>query len=190
MDISDTIIPRSDQLNAEDLLAGPRTVTITGVEAGSSEQPVFIHLAEVEGRTFRPSKTVRRVLASAWGVEAAAWIGRSMTLYRDPDVKFGGEQVGGIRVSHLSHLDGPLTLALTTTRGKRARTVVQPLVVPVARDWAHEIASATTEDELRAIWAESDKGAAIADLIRRRKAEITPPADVDELPGADEGVAR
>jgi hypothetical protein len=50
-----------------------------------------------------------------------------MTLYRDPAVKFGGMDVGGIRVSHLSHIDKPLSVALTVSRGKRAPYVVQPL---------------------------------------------------------------
>ncbi|NKU61704.1 hypothetical protein GS891_00190 [Rhodococcus hoagii] len=49
-----------------------------------------------------------------------------MTLYRDPAVRFGGQDVGGIRVSHLSHIDKRLTLALTVTRGRRAPYVVEP----------------------------------------------------------------
>jgi hypothetical protein len=35
--------------------------------------------------------------------------------------------VGGLRISHLSHIPKPLSLALTVTRGKRAPYVVQPL---------------------------------------------------------------
>lgn len=134
MDISNTIVPRSDQLNAEDLLTGPRTFTVDKVSKGSAEQPVDVHLVESPGRPFRPSKTVRRILVAAWGPDAAAYAGRRMTLYRDPDVKFGGLDVGGIRVSHLSHIDKPLTLALTVTRGKRQAYVVQPLTeAPPAR---------------------------------------------------------
>lgn len=129
MDLTETIIPRSDQLNSEDLLTGPRTVTITEVRKGASaEQPVDIVLAEFgNGRPFKPSKTVRRILVAAWGKEANVYTGRRMTLYRDPSVRFGGSEVGGIRVSHLSHIDKPLSLALTETRGKRAKHVVQPL---------------------------------------------------------------
>ena len=59
MDISDTIIPRSDQINAEDLLAGPQTFTIEKVTKGSSEQPINIHLAELPGRPWRTSKSMR-----------------------------------------------------------------------------------------------------------------------------------
>lgn len=127
MDISDTIAPKSDQLNAEDLIAGPRTVTITDIRRGSADQPVDIVLAEFPGRAFRPSKTVRRILVVVWGAEADAYVGRRMTIYRDPKVKWSGQEVGGIRVSHLSHIEKPLTVSLTVTRGKREPHKVLPL---------------------------------------------------------------
>lgn len=129
MDLSETIEPRSDQMNAEDLLTGPRTFTITEVRKGSSaEQPVSIYLAEFpDDRPFKPSKTVRRILVAAWGKETSVYAGRRMTLYRDPAVKFGGQDVGGIRVSHLSHIERRLSIALTVTRGRRAPYVVEPL---------------------------------------------------------------
>ena len=50
-----------------------------------------------------------------------------MTLAGDPTVKFGGQQVGGIRVVALSHIDKPFTAALTATRGKRATYKVDAL---------------------------------------------------------------
>lgn len=127
MDITETLTPKSDQLNAEDLLTGSRTVTVEKVTKGSAEQPVDIHLVEFPGRPFRPSKTVRRIIVAAWGAETSVYTGRRMTLYRDPDVKFGGMDVGGIRVSHLSNIAKRMQIALTTTRGKRAPFVVDPL---------------------------------------------------------------
>jgi len=128
LDLTESIAPRSDQLNAEDMLTGPRTFTISEVRKGSSaEQPFDFHLAEFPGRPFKPSKTVRRILVHAWGADAAAYAGRRLTLFRDPDVRFGGQSVGGIRVSHLSHIDKQFTIALTETRGKRASHVVKPL---------------------------------------------------------------
>ena len=127
MDMTETIAPKSDQLNADDLIAGPRNVTVEKVTPGTPEQPVEIHLVEFPGRPFKPSKTVRRILVAAWGPDADAYSGRRMTLYRDATVRFGGSEVGGIRISHLSHIDRRLTLALTTTRGKRAPFVVEPL---------------------------------------------------------------
>lgn len=127
MDITETLTPNSSQLNAEDLLAGPRVVTVEKVTKGSAEQPVDIHLAEFPGRPFRPSKTVRRLIVAAWGPETSNYTGRKMLLYRDAAVKFGGMEVGGIRVSAMSHLDAPVRVALTTTRGKRAFFTVEPL---------------------------------------------------------------
>jgi len=127
MDLTETIAPRSDQLNADDLMSGPRTVTITEVTAGNAEQPVNVHLAEFPGRPFKPSKSMRRVMVAAWGPNTSPYAGRRMTLYRDPTIRFGKDEVGGIRISHMSHLDKRLTLALTVTRGKRAPYTVQPL---------------------------------------------------------------
>lgn len=127
MNITDTIVPNSAQINAEDLLSAPVTVTITEVERGSTEQPVFIHVAEFPGRTYRPGKSMRRVLVAAWGAEASAYKGRRLTLFNDPTIRFGKDVTGGIRISHMSHLEKPLTVALTVTRGRRAPFTVQPL---------------------------------------------------------------
>ena len=126
VDIAKAIEPRSDQQNYDDYVAGPRTVTVTEVDR-DKEQRVSIHLAEYPGRPFKPSKTNLRLIAQAWGTEAAAWAGRRMTLAGDPTVKFGGQQVGGIRVVALSHIDKPFTAALTATRGKRATYKVDAL---------------------------------------------------------------
>lgn len=157
MDITETLVPKSDQLNAEDLLTGPRTVTVEKVTKGSIEQPVDIHLVEFPGRPFKPSKTVRRLIVAAWGAEASNYTGRKLTLYRDPEIKFGPEKVGGIRVSHLSHIDKPLTISLTETRGKRKPHRIEPLAEvahpPAITDDAvaefeRDIAAANTTQEL------------------------------------------
>lgn len=127
MDLSDTIIPKSDQINADDLIAGPQTFTVREVKRGAAEQPVDIMLVETE-RAYRPSKSMRRVLVTAWGNEGAAYAGRKLTLYRDAEVRFGGDKVGGIKISHLSHIDGPLSVMLTATRGSRKPHAVAVLV--------------------------------------------------------------
>jgi hypothetical protein len=132
MNIENTIVPKSDQLNADDLIGGPRTITITGVKAGSAEQPVVINYQNDDGHPYKPGKSMRRVLVAMWGSEASAYVGRSLTLYRDPDVKFGGMDTGGIRISHATHIDAPFRIALTVTRGKRAPFTVQPLKIAPA----------------------------------------------------------
>jgi hypothetical protein len=122
-----TIEKKTDQLNYEDFLGGvTRIVTIAGVKAGTKEQQYDIAI-EGDQRVWRPAVTVLKLLVAAWSDEATAWTGRSAELYGDPDVTFGREKVGGIRVSRLSHIDAPVTANLTETRGKRKLHTVDPL---------------------------------------------------------------
>ena len=50
-----------------------------------------------------------------------------MTVFRDPSAKWAGEEVGGIRVSHLSHIDGPFKLALRESQKKTNLHLIEPL---------------------------------------------------------------
>ena len=139
MDISETLAANSAQQNYDEYLAGPKTVTVAEVTQGTVEQPVNVELVEFPGKPFKPAKSVRRVLAAAWGTDASKWAGRRLTIYGDPSVRYGGKEVGGLRVSHVSHIDKPITVALTVTRGKRAPFTVQPLpdappVPPIPED--------------------------------------------------------
>jgi hypothetical protein len=127
MDITATLEAKSSQLNTDDLIAGPKTITITKVSAGSAEQPVAVSFEGDGGKPWYPCKSMRRVLVAAWGADASQYVGRQVRLFRDPSVIYGGIAVGGIRVSHLSDLDGPLSIALTVARQKRSPYKVQPL---------------------------------------------------------------
>lgn len=135
-DMSDTIVPNSQQLNADDLLTGPITVTITGVSRGTPDQPVNV---AIDGghMPYRPAKSMRRVMIAAWGSKGSAWVGKRLTLFCDPTVTFGGVALGGIRISHMSGISGPLSLMLTTTRSKRKQYTVQPL--PGAETYPQEM---------------------------------------------------
>ena len=134
--LRDTIIPKSDQLNYDDLVAGTLTVRVVGLAAGSAEQPVIVRIEESATgkplRDFKPCKTMRRVLIAAWGDKGKAWIGKEMTLYGDGKVRFGGDEVGGIRIAAMSGIAETLRLKLTTTRSKRQEYVVKVLA-PTAK---------------------------------------------------------
>lgn len=163
-DLRSTIIPKSDQLNAEQLLGGPITVTVTDVRLGSGEeQPVIVHYEGEDGRPYKPCKTMRKVLIHAWGADGRAWIGRSMILYNDPAVRFGGEDVGGIRISHLSDIERDVRVSLTSTRGKKAKYEIRRLAqqqsganISGALD---AIAQAPTMADLQAIYTKSYRAA-------------------------------
>lgn len=170
VDIAKAIEPRSDQQNYDDLITGPRTVTVEAVDQ-DKEGRASIHLTEYPGRPFKPSKTNLRLIAQAWGTHAPDWTGRRLTLTGDPTVRFGGQQVGGIRVTALSHIEKAFTANLTTTRGKRAPYKVdvleaappqyaEPVPVPAfetvdeARDYyTHRQKAGASPDELQAIIA-------------------------------------
>jgi len=126
-DLSKTIAPKSDQMNADDLIGCTKTITVTKVSLLAGEQPIAINYEGDQGKPFKPCKSMRRVLVQLWGGDGNAYIGRSMTLYRDEKVKFGGADVGGIRISHLSHISEPVTLALTESKAKRRPYIVRPL---------------------------------------------------------------
>ena len=126
MDITDSLAPNSDQLDAIDLVGGARIFTVSEVSKGNAEQPVQVHLAEFP-RVWRPGKSMRRVLAAGWGTDASKWAGRRVELFCDPDVVFGGAAVGGTRISRMSHIDKALKVPLLIKRGKSAVFTVQPL---------------------------------------------------------------
>lgn len=127
-DMSGVIIAKSDQLNSDDLISGPITIKIRDVKIKSGEQPVSLFYEGDNDKPWKCCKSMARILVAAWGADAAKYIGRSLTLYRDPTVKWGGMEVGGIRVSHMSHIESEMMMALTATKGRKAPFTVKPLV--------------------------------------------------------------
>jgi hypothetical protein len=127
-DISDTLAPKSDQLDNIDLRGGPpRVFTVTGVDVRKgAEQPVTVHLAEFP-RPWKPGKNMRRVLAHCWGRESDGWTGKRVELYADETVKFGNETPGGTRIARLSHIDGPQSAPILLTQGRPGTYKVEPL---------------------------------------------------------------
>lgn len=170
-DMTQAIVPKSDQLNSDDLIAGPITIKISDVKIrGGQEQPVSIHYEGDNGKPYKPCKSMSRVLVDAWGADAKQYIGRSLTLYRDPSVKWAGMDVGGIRISHMSGIESARTMALTATKGSRKPFTVHPL-----EDWAEKIASASTLEELGRVWKACPDKTVHAAAKDARKAALTEP---------------
>lgn len=173
MDLAEAMAPKSDQMNGDDLLTAPRTLTIKAVRIVGGEQPVSIDFEEFP-RPWKPSKSMLRVLAdrAVWGPDETKWAGHRLTLFRNPDVKFGADKVGGIRVSHVSGISKKTAVVITMTRGKKAPYVVEPLPEsaptspPVAEETVARLA------ELRAEWK---------DATAERRTEIA--AEVKALEG-------
>ena len=185
MDITDALAPKSDQLDAVELV-NPRTFTIdTGSRLGTREGATVAEIRLVGfPRVWRPSKGMLDVLAKCWGTDGKAWAGRSVTLYNDPEVTFGKDKVGGIRISHLSHIDGPVTVMIRG-RGQGARKIawpVKPLTVaapppPPAAMSLEDVAATTDTGALRTAWQGSPPDVRAA--IEARVAEIAALAQGD-----------
>lgn len=180
-DLRPTIAPKSDQLNADDLLGTTLTIKITKVAlCPEPDQPVAVYFEGDGGKPYKPGKSMRRVMINAWGDESANYIGRRMTLFRDEKVQFGGHAVGGIRISHMSHIgDRDLTMALTSSRANRKPYTVQPLVggddAPVKATLADRVVS--FKEAVKEAPTVADKRA-----LRKRAAQLFKDIDKDDSP--------
>jgi hypothetical protein len=173
-DMTQTIAPKSDQLNADDLIGGPRTIEIAKVMlSGSAEQPVAVHFKGDGGKPYKPCKSMRRVMVRVWGGDGNAYVGRRMTIYRDDSVTWGGQAVGGIRISHMSGLKQPVTMALTATQKQRKPYRVEPLADAQADNGLAELRA-----RARPIYAELKKAAAKSDDDAQ---DLALRPDVDDL---------
>ena len=200
MDLTRMIAPKSDQKNADDFIAGPMTFTITAeIEYDSEQQPAGLVLDGDTAHPYKPCKSMGRVLTAAWGKES--YVGRRLTLFTDPTVKFGGQETGGIRISHMSDIPKTLKLNLTVKKGTKAPFIVAPLVeaarperapqpLPRAQGTeptAADVTACTDLDVLRD-WHQTS-GPERRAQIRARKAELTaaPTPAADEPTDADWG---
>ena len=179
--MTESLAPKSDQLDAVDLVGGPRTFTIENVTRHNAEQPFNFHLAEFP-RVWRPGKSMRRVIAAAWGTKASAYVGQRITLYCDNSVEFGGAAVGGSRISHMSGIDKPLKVPLLIKKGRSAIFTVQPLPDAPApkpapttpRDWRIEAAALTGNvDGLRALYMDAQAAGADTETLAHIKEQAT-----------------
>ena len=178
-DLSDTIIPKSDQLKADQLVAGSMNITVSSVtRSDSADQPVIVHYEGEAGRPFKPCKTMRKVLMYAWGKDGGEWTGRQMTLYNDPLVKFGGMDVGGIRISHLSHIERDIRVSLTSTKGKKALYEVKRMVSPARQErvQGEKVQTITLEQVIEISHLCADRGVSAARLLK--KAGVDDAADI------------
>lgn len=191
-DMSSVIIAKSDQWNADDFSGGARIFVIEDVSIKpGTEQPVSIKLVGSD-RVFRPCKTVSRILVAAWGADANEYRGRSIELYTDAGVTWGGMKVGGIRVSRMSDINAPLVIALQEKKGSRKMTTVQPLKVapavePLTLDSARVMLEATEDmASLEKTWKRRDMAPfrdKLAETLAFRKTQLAPVIAADAEQG-------
>lgn len=128
IDMSQHLTGKSDHLTADMLLAGPRELTVAAVVASpqGEDRPVEIRWRE-DALPWRPCLSMRRVLAAIWGGRTEPYVGRRLRLWRDPDVRFGSDLVGGIRIQAASHIETSQTVMVQVKRGRKAPIQIAPL---------------------------------------------------------------
>jgi hypothetical protein len=135
MDISQALVAKSDQLNASDLSGSPIVATIKDVRKGDAAKPVIVDLDGMDGRPWKPSKGMLRVIAHAWGTESDKWIGRLVKLANNPEVIYAGEKVGGVEVIAMSHIAADFTIPVRISQKKVKQHTVSVLAEPITEPW-------------------------------------------------------
>jgi len=216
-DLSQVIKPKSDQLNADDLVSGDLTIRIREVRVnqGAKEQPVAIFFDGDNGKPWKPCKTMARALTQLWGTcDSQQFVGRSVVLYNDPSVTWAGVKVGGIRIRAVSHMAEPTEIAVSKSKGQRALMRVGTInaevrqMAPAADEQdkfaAHTITTIGRAPDLEKFEAfvsgrqakvdalaepRPDLWQSVTDAIRARRIELTP-GDADHIPDAFEPEGR
>lgn len=131
VDIRAATKPKSDQLNYETFLTGPQTFTVSKVTPGDRDHPVFIHMNECPATPYKPSKGMLKCIAQpdGWGDKSSQWVGKSITLYGDPTVIYGGVEVGGIKVAALSDINSDYETLISARRGVRKPHLIKKIVI-------------------------------------------------------------
>lgn len=82
----------------------PKLVTIKGVEKvkfddrGQTKEKWVMHFRELDKPLMLNKTNITRTVRATNTDDVEDWTGKKIVLYFDPDVEFGGDVVGGIRV--------------------------------------------------------------------------------------------
>ena len=123
---------------------------------------------------------MRKILFGEWGTDGRQWINRSIKLYRDPEVKFGTEKTGGIRISNLSDIEKQAVYTLLVSKMKRQEFVINKLPTYPQADF----------DQKAAAWVEAIKTGKITldQVIEKASATgVLTAAQIEFLKGAING---
>jgi hypothetical protein len=154
LSMDDFTAAASDRVTADDLIGGPRVITITGVTGAVEEgkKRAIVNFEGDGGKPFKPCKTMARVMVGMWGKYPSKYIGRSLEIYCDPDVVFGGMATGGVRIKRASHIERDMVFLLSAKKGKKTSITVKPLQALAS---AKEAPAVKTEPSKAEAWTET-----------------------------------
>lgn len=130
IDMTKTAQAKSDQLNAIDLIGGPKTITISRVvEVNDEKQPInIVYEGGDAGRPWKPCLGMRRAMIQLWGKKGHEYVGKKVVLWNNPIVIYGGREAGGIEILKASGIDQAIKVKLVITRGKNREIIINPIV--------------------------------------------------------------
>lgn len=128
-----TLEAKSDQLNAVDIQGLDLVIRIRDVKLiDNRDQPMSIYYDGDNNRPWKPSLGMRRILAGCYGDSTQNLIGKHVKLFCDPEVTFGKDKVGGLRIKAVSDIPAAKNFIVTERRNKRATYTVERLDVQTA----------------------------------------------------------
>lgn len=132
MNIREFVTIKSDRLNYENFIMGAKEFTIAKLakKTDQGKARLLIYFEGYESTPYWPSLGMIKCLSSpdGWGeVPFSDWIGRRMTLFGEPTVVYAGKEIGGIQISHISHIKAEYSTKITLRRGMRIDFTIEPL---------------------------------------------------------------
>lgn len=122
--------PKSDQLNNVDLIAGNKIVKITKVKVtATGTQDCTVWYEGDNGKPWKPCKTTARIMLEKWGADIQNWVGKSLELFRDPEVVYAGKKEGGIRITAMSDIPAEFETVVRISRGSTKVVKIRKLIV-------------------------------------------------------------
>lgn len=112
----------------KEALPAPKMIRIVAVtstdlenDKGAMEQKVTVKYKAADGEgEIVWCKTNAALTAAALGTrDYEQWIGKVITIFHDPSVRFGGKNVGGVRVFGAPTMTKPLTVEIKMPRRKK-----------------------------------------------------------------------
>lgn len=107
-------------------------ITISRVEDEKKKKDVdkpVMWFKEID-RGWMYCKTTGHCCSAMFGEDDDAWVGKRITLYADPEVRFGSEQVGGIRIAGSPDIAKPMTVRIKFPKKKAYELQLVPTRPP------------------------------------------------------------
>ena len=192
---AESLMAKSDQITAAELMGITINVKIAGLTVKNSEKQKWTMRLEGNDKFFRPCLGMRRLIAEIWG-GPENYAGGSMTLYRETDTRYGADEVGGVRISHMTGIEAQIEVTVPIRRGVFRTYLIRPLRVEApkpapttaAPENAFELAHAAASKGTDAFkeWWNSDVGKTCREAVKPNMAEIKATAAAADAATTDE----